>query len=154
MNDQNQAQQQREILVKELADGAWLLVRGMRLWKKAFAQGACISAVTYDDFSAHNCEASVRYLDEIMCLFQVASHRSMVINSVTAEDTTEDELRIVAMLRLIEGNRFEKASLQLLDLVRGPLNLSIIRACADLACSFKKQKLVFSQKPHMALTKS
>ena len=154
INDQNQPHQQRNILVKELADGAWLLVRGMRLWKRAFAQRSCIFAVTHNDFSPRNCMASVRYLDEMMCLFQVASHRPLVVNAVTAEDITEDELRIVAMLRLIEGNRFEQASLQLRDLVRGPLNLSIIRACADLALAFNKQQLAFSQKPHIALSNS
>ena len=154
MNDQNHLQQQRNILVEELAGGAWLLVRGMRLWKRAFAQRSCIFAVTHNDFSSRNCMASVRYLDEMMCLFQVASHRPVVVNAVTAGDITEDELRIVAMLRLIERNRFEQASLQLRDLVRGPLNLSVIRACADLALSFNKQQLTFSQKPHIALSNS
>ncbi|MAA49470.1 MAG: hypothetical protein CMP83_04785 [Gammaproteobacteria bacterium] len=154
LNHQTQAQEQRNIPVAGLADGAWLLVRGMRLWKRAFEQRTCIFAATQQDFSTHNCKVSVRYLDEMMCLFHVASHRPLVINSVTAQDATQDELIVVAALRLIADNRYEQASRQLRYLVQGPLNLSIIRVCADIAASFKAQQLSFYQKPYMALTNS
>ena len=154
LNHQTQAQEHRNIPVAGLADGAWLLVRGMRLWKRAFAQRTCIFAATQQDFSTYNCKVSVRYLDEMMCLFNVASHRPLVINSVTAQDATQDELIVVAALRLIADNRYEQASRQLRYLVQGPLNLSIIRVCADIAASFKAQQLSFYKKPYMALTNS
>ena len=137
-----------------IGDGAWLPVRGMRLWKRAFAQRTCIFAATQQDFSTYSSKVSVRYLDEMMCLFNVASHRPLVINSVTAQDATQDELIVVAALRLIADNRYEQASRQLRYLVQGPLNLSIIRVCADIAASFKAQQLSFYQKPYMALTNS
>ena len=53
-----------------------------------------------------------------MSLFQVASRRPLVINSVTALDATQDELIVVATLRLIAENRYEQASGQLRNLER------------------------------------
>ena len=154
LNNQSKGQKQQTIPVAALADGARLLVRGMRLWKKACAQRTCIFAATHQEFSSYDCKVSVRYLDEMMSLFQVASHRPLVINSVTARDATQDELIVVATLRLIADNRYEQASGQLRNLVKGPLNLSIIRVCADIAVSFKKKQLSFYQRPYMALTNS
>ena len=120
------------------------------------AQRTCIFAATHQEFSSYNCKVSVRYLDEMMSLFQVASHRPLVINSVTARDAIQDELIVVAtcVKRLIADNRYEQASGQLRNLVKGPLNSSIIRVCADIAVSFKKKQLSFCQGPYMALTNS
>ena len=154
LNHQTQAQEQRNIPVAGLADGAWLLVRGMRLWKTALAQSACIFAATQRHFSTYNCKVSVRYLDEIMGLLRVASRSPLIINSVRAQDATQDELIVVAALRLIADNRYEQASCQLRYLVQGPLNLSIITVCADIAASFKEHQLSFYRKPNFALTNS
>ncbi len=129
LNNQSKGQKQQTIPVAALADGAQLFVRGMRLWKKACAQCTCIFAATHQEFS-------------------------LVINSVTARDAIQDELIVVATLRLIADNRYEQASGQLRNLVKGPLNSSIIRVCADIAVSFKKKQLSFCQGPYMALTNS
>jgi hypothetical protein len=150
--DSNEPQLEPIIPVARLADGARLLICGMRLWNKALADRTCVFAVTHHDFSVCNCKASVRYLDEMMCLFHVASRRPMAINSVQALDATKDELRVATALRLIAENKHEQASYHLRDLVRGPLNFSIIRACADIAATFTRQKLTFHQKPKMTLT--
>ena len=121
-------------------------------------EGVCTTGLHFRGDSArlskYNCRVSVRYLDEMMCSFHVALHRPLVINSVRAQDATRDELIVVAALRLIADNRYEQASCQPRYLVQGPLNLSIIRVCADIAASFKEQQLSFYQKPHMALTNS
>ena len=154
LDNQTQAREQRNIPAAGLSDGAWLLVRGMRLWKRAFAQRACIFAANQQDFSTYNCRVSVRYLDEMMCSFHVASHRPLAINSVRAQDATRDELIVVAALRLIADNWYEQASCQLRYLVQGPLNLSIIRVFADIAASFKEQPLSFYRKPNLALINS
>ena len=77
-----------------------------------------------------------------MSLFQVASHRPLVINSVTARDAIQDELIVVATLRLIADNRYEQASGQLRNLVKGPLNSSIIRVHADIAVLVQKETIV------------
>lgn len=151
LNDSNEPQFEPIIPVARLPDGARLLIRGMRLWNKALADRTCVFAVTHHDFSACNCKASVRYLDEMMCLFHVASRRPMVINAVQAVDATKDELRVVAALRLIAENNHEQASYHLRELVRGPLNFSVIRACADIATTFTRQQLAFHQKPKMSL---
>ena len=154
LNHQTQAQVQRNIPVAGLADGAWLLVRGMRRWKTAFAQWACIFAATQQDFSTYNCKESMRYLYGMMCLFHIAPHCPLVTKSVIAQDATQEELIVVPALRLIADNRYEQASCQLRHLVGGRLNLSIIRVCAYNAASFKKHQLSFYQKPSLALTKA
>ena len=154
LNHQTQAQEQRNIPVARLADGAWLLIRDMRLWKTAFAQWACIFAATQQGFSTYNCKVAVPYLDEMMCLFHVASHHPLVTNSVRAQDATQDELIVVAALRLITDKRYEQASCKLRYLVLGPLNLSTVRVCEDNAASFKEHQLSFYQKPNLALTRS
>ena len=147
LNNQSKGQEQQTIPVAALADGAWLLVRGMRLWKKACAQRTCIFAATHQEFSSYNCKVSVRYLDEMMSLFQVASHRPLEINSVTAQDATQDKLIVVATLRLIADNRYEQASGQLGNFVKGPLNLSIIRVCVDIAARSKRNNCPSTKDP-------
>ena len=147
LNNQSKGQKQQTIPVAALADGARLLVRGMRLWKKACAQRTCIFAATHQEFSSYNCKVSVRYLDEMMSLFQVASHRPLVINSVTARDAIQDELIVVATLRLIADNRYEQASGQLRNLVKGPLNLSIIRVGLDIAARSKRNNCPSTKGP-------
>lgn len=147
----NEPQLDPIIPVARLAGGARLLIQGMRLWNKALEDRTCVFAVTHQDFSACNCKGSVRYLDEMMCLFHVASRRPMVINAVQAVDATKDELRVVTALRLISENKHEQASYHLRDLVRGPLNFSIIRACADIAMTFTRQQLAFHEKPKITL---
>jgi hypothetical protein len=88
----------------------------------------------------------------MMCLFHLALRRPMAINALQAPDATKDELRVVTALRLITENKHEQASQHLRDLVRGPLNFSIIRACVDIAATFTRQQLAFHQKPKMTLT--
>lgn len=152
LDNQQELQQEPNIPIARLPQGAWLLVRGMRLWKQAFAQRTCVLAMIHQDFSRFNCEAALRYLDEMMCLLHVGARRPMTVNAATALTVTGDELRVASVLRLIAENKHEQASLQLHDLVRGPLNFSVIRACTDLVALFSSQQLAFQQKPQMALT--
>ena len=76
-----------------------------------------------------------------MCLIFLAARRRPNISRLYQNRLSNDEFRILNAIRLLAENKAEGAAYQIGDLVRGPLNFSIIRVCADIIRILQSKQL-------------
>ena len=115
----------------------------MRLWKTALIEKHCVFATLQAEFSNQDCTGAIRYRDELMCLMFLGSRRQPSISSLYRNRLSNDEFRVLNTIRLLEENKAQGAVRQLGDLVRGPLNFSMIRACAGIIRILQSKQLSF-----------
>ena len=126
-----------------LPAGSHLVLHGLRLWKTALIEKHCVFAKLNAEFSDQDCTGAIRYIDELMCLMFLASRRQPSISSLYQNRLSNDEFRVLNAIRLLAENKAEGAVHQLGDLVRGPLNFSMIRVCADIIRILQSKQLGF-----------
>ncbi len=126
-----------------LPPGAHLVLHGMRLWQAALIEKQCVFAMLKSEFSDQDCTGAIRYIDELMCLMFLAARRRPNISRLYRNRLSNDEFRILNAIRLLAENKAEGAAYQIGDLVRGPLNFSIIRVCADIIRILQSKQLGF-----------
>ena len=115
-----------------LPEGSHLVLRGMRLWKAALIEKRCVYATLHPEFSNKHSTEAIRYIDELMCLLFLAARRKPTIATLYRNRLSHDEFCILNAIRCLAKSNVEGAALQFADLVSGPLNLSMIRVCADI----------------------
>lgn len=126
-----------------LPAGSHLVLHGMRLWKTALVDKRCVFATLHPEFSDRRCAGAIRYIDELMCLLFLAARRQPTIATLYRNRLSNDEFRILNAIRCLAENNAEGAAHQFADLVRGPLNFSMIRVCADIIRVLRSEQLGF-----------
>lgn len=137
-----------------LPAGSHLVLQGIRLWQAAFIEKKCVFAALHPAFSDQHCTAAVRYIDELMCLMFLAARRQPTIASRYQNRLSHDEFRILNAIRLLAEDKAEGAALELGDLVRGPLNFSMMRACGDVIRVLQSKRLGFQLPVRLTLVGS
>lgn len=141
----------RLMKVEQLPAASYLILRGMRLWKTALLTRGCVYSTLEEDFARQRCSGAIRYLDEMMCLLFLASHRTPQILLPTAQTVSADEHHIVSAMRMIANDKVQLAGQQLWGLLRGPLNFTAIRAGADVVAVLRGQQVTFRQTTRLTL---
>ena len=126
-----------------LPAGSHLVLQGIRRWQAALIEKQCVFAALNSEFSDQHCAGAIRYIDELMCLMFLAARRQPTIATLYQNRLSNDEFRILNAIRLLTQNKVDDAAHQLRDLVRGPLNFSMIRVCADIIRILQSRQLGF-----------
>ena len=89
-----------------------------------------------------------------MSLMFLASRRQPSISSLYQNRLSNDEFRVLNAIRLLAENKVEGAVHQLGDLVRGPLNFSMIRVYADIIRILQSKQLGFQLPVRLTVVES
>ena len=133
----------------KLTDGSLVLLAAMRQWNQAILDKVCIHLALRPLFSNHDCQKSIRYIDEMQCLLFSAGERRLEINLGHEEQPSFDEATILFATGLIEKGRYSEASRALRRIIVGPLNFTLMRILFDLVTSFKARDLTLGLKTNL-----